>query len=512
MLAGRWAVPVPNPAAHGNLPLGGLSPSAPLVFNLRPGDVHIERLAADLTWSGRPPRWVCLAPYDLDRPALDALAAATLDGTGLTGGTAGSGDLPVVVESNDRRQAERFLSRLAAAEPGAPPPCAVVLRYVQPGKDRRRTTPTRGAMPPPARNNDALERLTRGRLALHDSLLDAGRRLRPGELADIVERSSRLGDLTTRLAVRLLQDVPPRTTTLLDFVALLGYCSRRFGSLDPVLDACGDLPWWTDLTSGWRRFDPAWRDAIHAVCRSDQQPQAPLLGRLVCELVEDGAVEAAMELSLDAGCAGTASDLLAGFGPDMIAGGRPLSVRRWLRRLPRAMRRRHRALAVQIRAALRAAVDAPTVRHRRSRGRPIPAEPKPAVGRERPDVTRPVDGPSHPVTVSALTLEARLLGPMDVSVGGQRVEHWRGRKGALLLAYLLLHRGRPVPRDALTVTFWPEAPSDASRNRLHVTLHALRADLQAASALPVVVFRLQDQHRAARQARHGGVRALCRAG
>lgn len=78
---------------------------------------------------------------------------------------------------------------------------------------------------------------------------------------------------------------------------------------------------------------------------------------------------------------------------------------------------------------------------------------------------------------------------MDVSLAGHRVEQWHGRKGALVLAYLLLHRaGRPVARDALAVVFWPEAPPDASRNRLHVTVHALRADLQAASPVPVVLF------------------------
>jgi DNA-binding SARP family transcriptional activator len=75
-----------------------------------------------------------------------------------------------------------------------------------------------------------------------------------------------------------------------------------------------------------------------------------------------------------------------------------------------------------------------------------------------------------------------------VAIGGRRVERWRGRKGMLLLAYLLLHRDRPLARDALAATFWPDAAPDASRNRLHVTLHTLRADLQAVSPVPVAVF------------------------
>jgi DNA-binding SARP family transcriptional activator len=469
MLHGRWAAPVPDPVRRGSLPLGGLSPSHPLIIDVLHGDVHVQRVAADLTQSGRPPRWVRLAAYDLDRPALDALAAAIANGTA---GTAGGS--PVVVESDDRRQAESFLSRLASIEPAEPAPCAVVLHYVRPGADRGRVTPTRGPATRPIGPGDAaLQRLTGGRWALHDSVFEAGRRLRPGELADIVERSRGLDELTTRLTARLLQHVPTRTRTLLDLVALLGYCHPRFASLEPVLDACGHLPWWTDLTGGWRRFDPAWRDAVHAVCRSDRRPQVPLLGRLVSDIADDGAHDAAIELCLDAGYPGTGSDLLAGIGPDLLAAGRPLAVRRWIRRLPRSGRRRHRTLAVQLRAAHRTSGEA--VGPTDGRGRPRHA-------------TQPSDRSLRFVGVSPLALEARLLGTVDVSVGGRPVRHWHGRKGTMLLAYLLMHGGRPISRDTLAVTFWPDAPPDASRNRLHVTLHALRGDLQAASPVPVVVF------------------------
>jgi DNA-binding SARP family transcriptional activator len=469
MLHGRWAAPVPDPVRRGSLPLGGLSPSHPLIIDVLHGDVHVQRVAADLTESGRPPRWVRLAAYDLDRPALDALAAAIANGT--AGTAAGS---PVVVESDDRRQAESFLSRLASIEPAEPTPCAVVLHYVRPGADRGRVTPTRGPATRPIGPGDAaLQRLTGGRWALHDSVFEAGRRLRPGELADIVERSRGLDELTTRLTARLLQHVPTRTRTLLDLVALLGYCHPRFASLEPVLDACDHLPWWTDLTGGWRRFDPAWRDAVHAVCRSDRRPQVPLLGRLVSDIADDGAHDAAIELCLDAGYPGTASDLLAGIGPDLLAAGRPLAVRRWIRRLPRSGRRRHRMLAVQLRAA------------RRTSGEAV----GPTGGRGRPrHATQPTHGPPRSVGVSPLALQVRLLGTVDVAIGGRQVRHWHGRKGTTLLAYLLMHDGRPIPRDSLAVTFWPDAPPDASRNRLHVALHTLRGDLQAASPVPVVVF------------------------
>jgi DNA-binding SARP family transcriptional activator len=78
---------------------------------------------------------------------------------------------------------------------------------------------------------------------------------------------------------------------------------------------------------------------------------------------------------------------------------------------------------------------------------------------------------------------------VDIAIGGCRVAHWHGRKGTQLLAYLLLNRGGPaVSRDALAAICWPDAPPDAARNRLHVAVHTLRADLQKAAPVPVVLF------------------------
>jgi DNA-binding SARP family transcriptional activator len=418
---------------------------------------------------------------------MDDLAAAS-DGTDATALT--SSFRPVVVESDDRRQAERFLSRLVPAQPPGPAPSMIVLRYATAGTGRRRATPAGRISNPESLGNAALARLTGDRLALYDSVLDAGRQLRPGELTTIIERSRHVRELTVRLAARLLQDVPARTRALLGFAALLGYCHPDLGSLAPVLETCAVLPWWTELTGRWRHFEPAWRDGALAVCHSNRRPQGALLGRLVGELVEDGAAAEAVELCLDAGCPGTASDLLAEIGPDLLSAGQPLSVQRWLRRLPWTVRRRHRALAGQVRAARRQdgqqwemPIAAPMHQWTRPADAPS-AGPGQPPGAPRPDGTPPL-----PVSVSPLAVQARLLGPVDVSIGGHRVEHWHGRKGTLLLAYLLLHRGdRPASRDALAVNFWPDAPPGASRNRLHVTLHTLRTDLLTASPTPVVLF------------------------
>jgi DNA-binding SARP family transcriptional activator len=96
-----------------------------------------------------------------------------------------------------------------------------------------------------------------------------------------------------------------------------------------------------------------------------------------------------------------------------------------------------------------------------------------------------MDGPVD--TLSPVALDARLLGTMQIALGGRQIELRRGRR-ATMLAYLLLRRDRPIPRDALAAAFWPDASPAAARNRLHVAMHAMRADLRTVSPVPIVVF------------------------
>lgn len=495
VLSGCWAVPLAKPSARGTVPLCNLAPSIPFQIDLLHGEVHAERLAADLTRSGLPPRWVRLAPYDVDRPALDALAAAVFD-SNTNGDAIGAPaiDRPwsVAVESEDGTQAEQFLSLFAAAQPTGRAPCRVILHYVDAVNEFRTITPTDPDTDSITPADIALERLAGNRPALCESVVEAGRALPSGDLAAAVEQSRDVAELTTRLAARLLRDRPPRIASRLALTALLGYGHRRFGSLEPALDSCADLPWWTELTGDWRRFDPAWRAAVLAVCEREMRTEVSLLGRLMGELVDDGAVDAAIELCLDAGYFGFAGDLIAAAGPGLVAAGRPLAVRRWLGRLPRPARRRHRMLKGQIQAARRQAhAEASIVSLR-----PVPA--LSAVACAPPGLEQTADTawlpgaierPTYPNGDAAPSLQARLLGPVEVSVCEHRVEQWHGRKGTLLLAYLLLNRnGRSMPRDVLAAALWPDAEPDASRNRLHVTMHTLRADLQRACAVPVVVY------------------------
>ena len=93
---------------------------------------------------------------------------------------------------------------------------------------------------------------------------------------------------------------------------------------------------------------------------------------------------------------------------------------------------------------------------------------------------------SNTDATARVRVDARLLGPFELHVEGQPVRQWRGSRGRMLLAYLLLHHARPVSRDALGGVFWPEAAPDVARNRLHVALYGLRRDLRAVSQHPIV--------------------------
>lgn len=73
-------------------------------------------------------------------------------------------------------------------------------------------------------------------------------------------------------------------------------------------------------------------------------------------------------------------------------------------------------------------------------------------------------------------LEIRCLGGFELYRQGKLVtSEMFQRRGALtLLKILLIHGGRPVPRDVLAEYLWPEAGSQGAANRLHVLVHALR--------------------------------------
>jgi len=78
-------------------------------------------------------------------------------------------------------------------------------------------------------------------------------------------------------------------------------------------------------------------------------------------------------------------------------------------------------------------------------------------------------------------LDLRCFGNFEVRVGGRLVspEVFSRRKALTLLKLLVLRAGNPIPRDELCDLLWPETGHEAAlRNRLHVTVHALRSAIE----------------------------------
>jgi DNA-binding SARP family transcriptional activator len=74
----------------------------------------------------------------------------------------------------------------------------------------------------------------------------------------------------------------------------------------------------------------------------------------------------------------------------------------------------------------------------------------------------------------------QLCGRFVVDIDGVRVEAaLPGRRGRVLFAYLVLNRGRQLPRDELLVAGWGEEASAEARNALSVLLSKLRHGLGA---------------------------------
>ena len=75
-------------------------------------------------------------------------------------------------------------------------------------------------------------------------------------------------------------------------------------------------------------------------------------------------------------------------------------------------------------------------------------------------------------------VQVHVLGPLTVTVDGQRVA-WGGSRHRALFQYLLL-RPSPVHREELMELLWPEHSYNSARNNLNVCVHGLRRSLRTA--------------------------------
>jgi DNA-binding SARP family transcriptional activator len=78
---------------------------------------------------------------------------------------------------------------------------------------------------------------------------------------------------------------------------------------------------------------------------------------------------------------------------------------------------------------------------------------------------------------SAARLEVRLLGSFEVGYRGRPPLCFESRRTRALLAYLLCHPDRAVPRESLGALLWPEADAATSRHNLRQAFYNLRQTL-----------------------------------
>lgn len=80
-------------------------------------------------------------------------------------------------------------------------------------------------------------------------------------------------------------------------------------------------------------------------------------------------------------------------------------------------------------------------------------------------------------------LRARLLGSMALRVGERQLPPLDSARAESLLAYLLLHRDAPQPRQRLALLLWPDSTERQARTNLRKVLHTLRRALLDADRL-----------------------------
>jgi DNA-binding SARP family transcriptional activator len=86
--------------------------------------------------------------------------------------------------------------------------------------------------------------------------------------------------------------------------------------------------------------------------------------------------------------------------------------------------------------------------------------------------------PSAPrPAVAEAEVAACVLGPLDLTVAGQRVLRWNSLKARTVFQYLIVQMGRPVRREVLMELMWPDHTLVSARNNLNAALYSLRSTL-----------------------------------
>ena len=72
------------------------------------------------------------------------------------------------------------------------------------------------------------------------------------------------------------------------------------------------------------------------------------------------------------------------------------------------------------------------------------------------------------------SLRAYCLGNFEVQFNWKRYDRWHSLKAKSLLRYLVAQKNKPVPKEVLIETLWPECDPESGSNNLKSTVYALR--------------------------------------
>lgn len=208
----------------------------------------------------------------------------------------------------------------------------------------------------------------------------------------------------------------------------------------------------------------------------------------VDSLEADGALEA-----LIAFCCEAVEDRV---GRGMTLGMGSMQVADHLQRLDRELtRRKSPTLSAASLTALRVAqVESAHAleeyRGLRQRRNPVTTLRHVAQIRDRPQTLARAawrDGAS--TTLGTPLLQVRLFGTMSVRIGAREVPPhlFNRRKVRLLLALLVVHRGRDITRDALSSMMWPELPRASRAKNFYKIWHGLESALSGDESCPYLV-------------------------
>ncbi len=98
--------------------------------------------------------------------------------------------------------------------------------------------------------------------------------------------------------------------------------------------------------------------------------------------------------------------------------------------------------------------------------------------------------PAERAAVSEAEVAACVLGPLDLTVAGQRILRWNSLKARTVFQYLVVQIGRPVRREVLMELMWPDHSVGSARNNLNAALYSLRNTLdQQGNRVPYILYK-----------------------